>query len=212
MRALPLALVLLGGCTTTQVASQHVPKPGYRCEASVQGDSAASAEATVFADGSPHAARLEWGARFANSQFIDAGALGFAYGASEVDPDNAMGTFRWAFIPPERGNHRLELTTVPDSQMAGRAPFATGYERHQHLGLMVPWLDLLTFARNADSLTLVIRHADGHEVMRQQVDPAPFRRAESEIAQVQAEVRAMLGDFRNRCTFVDDLEPDIVVV
>jgi hypothetical protein len=205
------ALALLGGCATTPTTSAHLAQPGYRCLASLQGDSSASAESVIYADGRPHDASLQWGMRFAVSQFIDAGVLAITYNAHEADLGNGLGTVRWAFTPPMRGRHRLELTTAPDSVMASRTPFATQYERDQHLGIMVPWQDLLAYARSADSLTLVIRHVDGHEVLCQEIDPAAFRRADGEIAQVQAELRDMLADYRDRCEFVDDVDPQIIL-
>ncbi len=102
---------------------------------------------------------------------------------------------------------RLELTTYPSSASSTRS--SAGFGNSKNLSVNLSWSDVLTMARANDGLMVLVRNSDGVIEESLPVQSGAILKGLPEIRVAIAGLEKLEADFRNNCSYVDNLDPII---
>ena len=213
------AIFLLAGLTSCatpkRTEHQHVATTGYVCTVGEPFNSSSWAVASVSETGVPHEIRWQWQAKVDAPGLLRVTVAGSERGTVTPDQETAYGSVAWAFhVPKSRDGdrHRIEVTTTPSTHLWTMAPFASDFSRNRDISVMSAWPELLAFVEGARSLEAVIRSRDGAIVLRHAIDPTVIASAKNQLAELFRKTASVAADYRSRCSFTDDLEPNVILV
>jgi hypothetical protein len=205
-------LVLCSGCATVTGSTAHVERAGYICTVGRSFVGGVWAGATL--DDKGNQVRANWGLR--NRGFAAPVEL---IVTSEVTGDSALRTDAGLAVistrAPQWGRrnkrHRLELTADQNPRFLQHGVFAGGFTRIEELRLHTNWADLLAFSRGASRLILIVRNEEGAISDSVELSPSLITSAENEVGPVLSRLSALTKDYRDRCEYVEDIDPVIIV-
>lgn len=207
-----LSLALLTGCTTIAAHTEHVAQPGYICRTGNPYVDGASAEAKLDENGKQVRARWEW----RNRSFaipLELSVTSDVVGETPLRIDTGRAIIRTRGLGQLQHNerYRLELTADPDAQYWQIGAFAGRFTRNHDLWLQTAWADFLAFSSGASRTFVIVRHEDGELVSRFELPPVHISEGQSEVRNTLHELVELISDYRNRCHYVRDIDPIIVV-